>query len=319
MGAIAGLLGLNGGVNGTGAQAPQLTQANLTNAAQIGSSYTGNQNALQQQQALLQAIQGQNGLGNQSQVYNQLQGVAAGTGPNPAQAMLNQATGQNVSNQAALMAGQRGAGANPALIARQAAQQGGNLQQQAVGQGATMQAQQALGAIGAAGNLANQQANNQLGATNANTAAQQGEQQALLSAQNSSNQQVTGFNQSQLTGGMSQQGNPLSVLGQGAQGLAKGVGAVGSLFADGGPVQVGPKSMFAQSLAQGGNVGSRLKAGGNVPGKPKHPGNDYRNDTVKAMLSPGEVVIPNSVMQSKDPIRGAAAFVQAQLAKKGKK
>lgn len=317
------MLGLNGGVNGTGAQAPQLTQANLTNAGQLSSAYTGNQNALQQQQQLLQAIQGQNGLGNQSQVYGQLQGIANGTGPNPAQAMLNQATGQNVSNQAALMAGQRGAGANPALIARQAAQQGANLQQQAVGQGASMQAQQSLNAIGAAGNLANQQVSNQMGAVNANTTAQQAEQQALLNAQQASNQQVTGFNQAQLTSGMSNQsGQNLSAgmgaIGQGASGISGGLAGL-ALLAPGGTVpQPGYTSSYVQSLYHGGNVGNKLKAGGNVPGKPQHLGNDYRNDTVKAMLSPGEVVIPNSVMQSKDPVRGAAAFVQAQLAKKRK-
>jgi hypothetical protein len=71
--------------------------------------------------------------------------------------------------------------------------------------------------------------------------------------------------------------------------------------------------------AYGGNVGGKLKEGGHVPGKPKVSGNSYKNDTVKALLSPGEVVIPNSVMQSKDPIRGAASFVQSVLAKKGRK
>lgn len=339
MGAIAGLLGLNGGVNGTGAQAPALSQTDLTNATQLSSAYQGNQNALNNQQNLLQALQGQNGIGNQSQVYSQLQGIANGTGPNPAQAMLNQATGQNVANQAALMAGQRGAGANPALIARQAAQQGANIQQQAVGQGATMQAQQALNAIGMAGNLAGQQVQNQVGATNANTVAQQAEQQALLNAQNSSNQQVTGFNQSRLTGGMAQQGNPLTVVGQGAQGIAGGLGAL-AMLAQGGSVPQGPRSRFVQALAHGGRVkalvspGERLVSpsevkqvakGGlaenskKVPGKPKYPGNDYRNDVVPADLKEGTIVIPNSVMQSKDPVRGAAQFVQAQMAKKRRK
>lgn len=314
MGALGGILGLNGGVNGTGAQAPTLSQTDLTNASQLSSAYKGNQQALGNQQSLLTALQGQNGIGNQSQVYGQLQGVVNGTGPNPAQSMLNQATGQNVSNQAALMAGQRGAGANPALIARQAAQQGANVQQQAVGQGATMQAQQSLNALGMAGNLAGQQVGNQIGATTTNTAAQQAEQQALLNAQNASNQQVTNFNQAR----MGQGSNPLTAIGQGASGLAGGIGALAAL-AEGGQVPQGPRSQLAQSLAQGGNVGGRLKSGGNVPGKPKHPGNDYRNDTVKALLSPGEVVIPNSVMQSQDPARGAAAFVQAQLVKrKGK-
>lgn len=84
--------------------------------------------------------------GQQQNLANQLLQQSQGQGPNPALAQLNQQTGNNVSNQAALMAGQRGASANPGLVARQAAMQGANTQQQAVGQGATLQAQQQLAA-----------------------------------------------------------------------------------------------------------------------------------------------------------------------------
>ena len=118
MSAVTGLVGLGGGAGGTSFQGPSAAQiTNPTNAQQIGTAYTGTQGSLTQQQQLLQALQGQNGIGNQSQVYNQLQGVVNGTGPNPAQAMLNQQTGQNVAQQAALMAGQRGAASNVGLIA----------------------------------------------------------------------------------------------------------------------------------------------------------------------------------------------------------
>lgn len=189
MGAVPGLLGLSDGANGSGFAAPQGTAITPgTNAAQLGTAYSGTQNSLASQQALLAALQAQGGLSNQSQVYNQLQGVANGTGPNPAQAMLNQATGQNVANQAALMAGQRGAGANVGLMARQAAQQGANIQQQAAGQGATLQANQALNAIGAAGNMANIQAANQMAGTNANTQANLQQQQTLQQANQAGNQ-----------------------------------------------------------------------------------------------------------------------------------
>lgn len=192
MGAIGGLLGINGGANGSGFAAPQAAQiTNPVTSAQIGNSYTGTQSALQQQQALLQALQGQNGIQNQSNVYGQLQGVANGTGPNPAQAQLAQATGANTANQAALMAGQRGSGANAGLIARQAAQQGGANQQSAAGQAATLQANQSLNALGQLSGVAGQQVANQVGATGAVTGAQQGEQQALLGAQQ-------GFNSSQV-------------------------------------------------------------------------------------------------------------------------
>jgi hypothetical protein len=188
-GPLGSLLGGSGGAGGTGFAAP--TMGNITNPVQPGqtdASYAGVQGSLTSQQNLLSALQGQNGVGNQSQVYNQLQGIANGTGPNPAQAQLAQATGANVANQAALMAGQRGAGANVGLMARQAGQQGAATQQNAAGQAATLQAQQSLGALGQMGSLASTQAANQIGQTNANTQAQQAEQAALLNAQQGVNQ-----------------------------------------------------------------------------------------------------------------------------------
>ena len=55
----------------------------------------GSAGGVQNQQAAAQGLQSN---------ASQLQGIANGTGPNPAQNMLNQQTGANVSNQAALMA-----------------------------------------------------------------------------------------------------------------------------------------------------------------------------------------------------------------------
>lgn len=252
MGAIGGLLGTAGGVNGTGISGPQSTPiAKGITEDQVQGANTASQNSLASQQALLAALQSQNGLSqqvgaqgtnqalaaqlkngaanqanvfgqgqniagqlaanngiaNQGQVYGQAQGlnaqlaanngaanqagamaqqqglnqqlgaangvgtqgaaiaglqnlaaqqqgtaaqyqnIANGTGPNPAQAALNQSTGQNVASQAALMAGQRGAGANVGLLARQAAQQGAATQQQAVGQAATLQANQQIAGL----------------------------------------------------------------------------------------------------------------------------------------------------------------------------
>ena len=58
-----------------------------------------------------------------------------------------------------------------------------------------------------------------------------------------------------------------------------------------------------------------LSVGERIPGKPKHPGNDYRNDTVKKTLQSGGMVIPNDVMQSKNPHFEAMKFVHAHIAK----
>ena len=123
--------------NGVGAQQQALSQQGALNNALSGG--VGVQNS---------AISGLQGVaGQQAGLAQQYQNIASGQGPNPAMAQLNQTTGQNVANQAALMAGQRGAGANVGLMARQAAQQGAATQQQAVGQGATMEAQQRLNAL----------------------------------------------------------------------------------------------------------------------------------------------------------------------------
>lgn len=211
-----------------------------TNAAQLDTAYGQAQSGLQQQQDFYNALANQNGIGNQSQVYNQLQNVAAGRGPNPAQAMLNQATGQNVANQAALMAGQRGAASNVGLLARQSAQQGAATQQQAVGQGATMEANQRLNAINAAGNIAGQQVNQQGQALTGYNTAAQNEQNTLQGANSN-------FNNAQV--GM--QSNINNVNGQISQGNQAANNGMLSGIMNGGAAQ----SMLGGILAKGGLVG----------------------------------------------------------------
>ena len=248
MGAVTGMLGLGGGAAGTGLQGAQ--QANIVNpvtSQQLTQANTGAINSLDAQTQLLQALQQQNGLQNQTNVYNQLQGVANGTGPNPAQAQLAQATGQNVANQAALMAGQRGAAGNVGLMARQAAQTGSGIQQNAAGQAATLQANQSLAALNNLGGMANTMATNQIGQTNANTSARQAQQQGLLQAQGA-------YNNAQV-------GSQTSVNNANAQ-LASGragnqAGAIGGLLNAAGPALQGIGGLFGSSAPAG-----TLMAGG---------------------------------------------------------
>lgn len=470
------MLGTAGGLNGTGISGPQ--SANIqtpTTDKQAQTAYTGNQQALAQQQNFLNAVQAQNGLGNQSSVYNQLQGITNGTGPNPAQAQLAQATGANVANQAALMAGQRGSNANVGLIARQAAQQGSQIQQQAAGQAATLQAQQSLAALQNQGNIANTQAGQQAAATGAVTGAQQTEQANLLNSIAQQNNAAVGMQSNVNSANAGLAGTIMGQQGQVAGGLMNGAGALSSMFASGGEISqpaqpgitpvttpqlksnqaqsslakfvkgatgdgsqkmtgagavgqgigkgiaAGAKALFGSSkqepsedeqsgglftaqaqrdenqasalplypdqmangggvtpppdqipttpdpttmpppqqsksgggssgggglmslvalLAQGGNVpalvspgeqylppkdvkkvakgANPLKVGEKIPGKPKYKGNDYRNDTVPKELEAGGIVIPNKVMQSKNPHWEAMKFVHATIAKNRK-
>lgn len=240
---LKSMTGTAGGVGGTGMTGPQAADLKSgTSAVDLGNAQTGTANSLASQNALLSALQGQNGLaqqnnvlgnqqalankfnnetnaidyqkgamggqrdlnaqlaaangvGTQNQAIQGLQGtagmyqnIAEGKGPNPAQAMLNQQTGQNVANQSAMMAGQRGAGANVGLMARQAAQQGAATQQQAVGQGATMQANQQLNAL--SGLQGAQQAIGNMGTTQANMQASGLGQQANMAGQQIAAQQA---------------------------------------------------------------------------------------------------------------------------------
>jgi hypothetical protein len=304
-------------------------------AEQATQSYGNTQQALAQQQAFLQALQGQNGIQNQSAVYNQLGQVVAGQGPNPAQAMLAQNTQANIANQAAMAAGQRGAAQNVGLIARQAGMQGGNLQQQSVGQGASMQAQQSLNALGQQGNMAGQMVSNEAGANQnyANTALNQ--QSNVLNSINGQNQASVG-NQANVN-----QANS-AIIG----GVLSGAGAAMGKHAHGGVIEdpSGPKSLFAKhkrgiKMAEGGEVPAMLSpgeiyvapekvenvaAGANakevgrkIPGQAKVKGDSLKNDIVPARLETGGVVIPRTVAAKDND--AASKFVQSVLAKGGLK
>lgn len=280
--------------------------------------------------------------GQQAGLANQLLAQTQGYGPNPAQAQLAQNTGQNVANQAALMASQRGASANPALLARQAAMQGANTQQQAVGQAATLGAQQQLSAQNA---LAQQQGQMQ----NQNLQGQsilQGGQAAQNTAINAGQLGAQNINANTANANA-------AAAGQGVGGLLSGAGAaLSSLFYKGGEVKkmadggyvndnigianyaapviaadnpfAGP-SQGSQAMGKGiGSLGSTLAGGllskggpvpemlqgGSVPGKAKVKGDSPKNDIVPTELSPGEVVLPRSVTESDDPVGKAAEFMK---------
>ncbi len=215
---LGNALAANRGVEGQNAAA---TSGIMLGNGMQTQNVLGQQNTgLAQQNALNSGLAGANGVGTQTGAIQQLQGIAAqqgttaqqyqnianGNGPNPAQAALNNATGQNVANQAALMAGQRGAGSNVGLIARQAAQQGAGIQQQAAGQSAQMQANQQL--AGLSGLSAQQQAqagtNQAIGGLGTT---QVGQQQAGIGQGLSQANQMVGQQQAQqgINAGIAQQ------------------------------------------------------------------------------------------------------------------
>lgn len=281
----------------------------------IDAMRTRQQNNYAQQQLLANALL------TQSQGLGQNQTAP----PSVAQAMLAQQTGNNAAQQGALMASQRGAGANPGMIARQAAQQGGAMQQQSVGQAAALKAQEQLGAQQA---LMQQQ-------QNMSNAALQGEsiQQGALASQNAAITQ----------GSLGAQGINANVAGQNAAATNSTfggmLGGAGSLLGlnEGGQVPL----MGIQKYSEPGDYtppkmpepkgGEDLKKGmkglgkflsmdngGVVPGKAEKSGDAVANDKVPALLSPGEVVLPRSVLQGPEMEKKVLEFLKhLKIEKKG--
>ncbi len=278
------------GLATAGLQAPQYDQA-LGALPGLGQA-TGTQNNFQAtlapitntvtpEQIIQAGQQYQSQIPDQQALQQMLLQQAQGNGPNPAQNMLNQATGQNVSNQAALMAGQRGASANTGLITRQAGQAGAGIQQQAAGQAATLGAQQQLGAMG---QLQNQQALQQQGALN--------NQGQLLGAQGAfNNAQVGnygGVNTANANVSMGNQKNNQALVGGALSGIGAllpmlGGGGGGELLAGGGGLASGASGGLA------GGAGLLFNKGGQVPDHLGHVANCYYGGgEVNAMVSPGE-------------------------------
>lgn len=210
--------------------------------------------------------------GQQQGLVTQLGQQAAGNGPSLAQPLLQQATDQNSNLAAGAIASQRGI--NPGLAARQILQSRAGMQQQSAQQAATLRAQEQLGAQGLQANV--------LG---------------TMGQQN-----IAGL---QTAGGLQNTQNSIAVQNAlGAQGINAGVaqqnagieaGAIGGLLGGIGTA-VMPKAAAHGAL---------------IPGKAPVAGDSPRNDKVPAMLSPGEIVLPRSVVQSGAAPEKAAAFVRA--------
>lgn len=284
--------------------------------------------ALNQQGQFVNALQQQGGVQNQSNVFNQQQTLAnqlnqqaQGQGPNPALIQLQNATGQNTAQQASLMGSQRGAGANTGLIARQAAMQGGANQQAMAGQASVMQAQQQLAAQQA---LMQQQAQmaglagQQVGALGAASEGFTGANQNLLNANLG---KVANWNSTQAGVGSSASSDQSKFASEQQQSQTKGwAGLMGG----------GASSLATLSKANGGTIPSyasggpvskfgqycNMKSGGSVQGQASVMGNSSKNDTVPAMLSPGEGVIDRETLNAPGKIGQQARFVMAYINKK---
>lgn len=304
---IAAALGLNNSFQANGAN----IQAG-TNNAQLNQAYTDANNALDTQagQTAVLNPQVQTAAANEATLANQFSDQAQGLGPNVAKSQLAQATGQNVANQAALMAGQRGASSNVGLLAKQAAEQGAATQQAAVGQGATLQAQQSIAAQQQQAQLAAQQIAQAQAAANSGVGAQQGEQQILQGANTATNNanvamqsNINNTNAAIAAGNQAAGGKAFGAIAGGigsALGLAKG-GKVKKMAEGGAAVELGTGKRIPPDPDAGSHDGVisswlGLANGGSVCEGPHKShvanflaaGGKATNKKVPAMLSPGE-------------------------------
>lgn len=375
-GAVNNFLGTNNRF-----QASPATITPGTNTAQLNNAYTGVQSALDDARAVTGTLGPGLGRGVGSQAYltDALTKQSQGIGPNPAQAALNQNTGRNIAQSAALAAGTRGAGANAGLVALNAANTGANAEQQAVGQEATLQAQQQLSAQGQLANLAENQIGQETNAVQLQNQTQQNAQNILQGANTAANNAaVTSQNNVNTTNAQVSTANAQSNANTagGIGGLLGDIGGALFGFSEGGKVpkhlehlhevakiyhphlagggrvwqnsipvssSIDPQASMAnvpftlnnlfsnfdhnafhsseedeteEKDAQGGTVGSKLKKGGKVPGKPKVPYNASENDTVDAKLSPGEAVIDLETLQAKTKLGKMARFVAKEIERK---
>lgn len=264
------------------------------------SKATGANNAYQgvnpYSQAVLQDQLNKSGdlYASQRSLAQELVNQQAGLGPNPAQTQYQMNQQANIANAQGLIASQRGL--NPALAARMGANiAAASNQKAALGsallqQNQQLQATQNLGSLYGqmqAGNLDQQQLY-----TNAE-AARQGINQKVASQNAQTN--------AQLASGIMQ--GVGSGFAMGASALGKSSGGSGGTAMAGGPMDAGSPysgSMYASE-------------GGKVPGKAKVSGDSSANDTVHAMLSPDEIVIPRS--KAKDPEK-AKEFIDHLLKSK---
>jgi len=209
-----------------------------------------------QQQALAQALQAQ----------------MSGAGPSVAQQALKQATNRNIQQNTAMIASQKGI--NPALAQKLAAQNAAAMGQEAAAQGATLQAQEQLAARGQLGGLYGQMGQQNLTAQSQYLQGVQGQNQinAGIEAQNAAN--MAG-----LAGG---------VINAAGSALTAGLGGAKTAPMGGSGGGAGGGSRTVQGMM------TPMSEGGKVDGKAKVKGDSEKNDTVPAMLSPGEIVIPRS-------------------------
>ena len=302
---------------------PEQAQAALVNGNALDNVSADNQGMSSELQALGQLGSIAKNGGRDAQEEADLQGVLDKM--NASERGANDAALQEQAQRGALTSGESLA-AKLLSNQNQASNANANaLNANAAAQSRTMQALQSLGSLG--GNVQGQQATadtNKANAANAiaqfnaqqqqqtnlaNTNAKNNAQQLnLANKQDISNQNVNNANNNAIrNSNLVQQKFNNDVT------KATGVANQGNQLAQTQQNQANQNAAFIGNLiGTGGQVGAAYMGaahGAVVPGHAEVPGDSPKNDKVPAMLSPGEVVLPRSVVQHPDPA-SISAFLQ---------
>jgi hypothetical protein len=238
------------------------------------------------EQDVARAMAGSGAIGTQQAALAEaLRAQAEGRGPSLAQMQYRQALEASQAATASQLATARGL--SPAQAQRLALTQQAGQRASMAGQSAALRAQEQQSAQAALGNLLTQQ-----------------RQQELLGGQLASGMYGTA-GQLGLGGAQLEQRAKEAVMGVEQQRMERETKAGGAALSAFGTALGVPLSKKKTS-ARGGDIKSRL-----VPGTAKYSGDTRSNDTVPALLSPGEIVLPRSVAQSEDAPDKAKKFVQA--------
>lgn len=300
-GAIGGIAGLFGG-GGGGKPGPQLDMSRFDYKKDI------DERTRPSREASLKLL-------------TELQEQAAGRGPSLAEAQLKSATSRNLAQ--TLAAAQAARGGSPALQQRELQRAQTDTGRQLAEQSALARMQEQQAAQGQLAQLAIQQQAQDLsqvmGYANPMMAYEQmrfaqdvAKTDRIRNEQNALRGQLLGAGAT-IAGAMI--GGPAGAAAGSQMGSAAGGGGGGGAT----PV-FGFQFQPAQFPNYGKYAGGRVKkedavrpAGGMFDGGAVEPEDSPANDTVPAMLSPGEIVLPRSVATKKDAPSRAKKFVEALI------
>jgi hypothetical protein len=248
---------------------------------QTGSAFTG------AERETFGALAGSRGVGaEQASLADALRAQAEGRGLSLAQMQYRQALEGAQAAAASQLASARGL--SPAQAQRLMLTQQAGMRAQAASQSAQLRLQEQQAAQAALGNLLGQRRQQellggQLAAGLYGTAGSLGTQQAIQQAEldQRASQMAMGIGQAE------------QERAQRTSASAMGAGATAGA------------ALFSAMKARGG------AAPAEIPGKAKFKGDTRSNDTVPALLSPGEIVLPRTVAQSENAPEKAKKFVEA--------